>query len=58
MRGRTKPSWGHNLKIKIKKALGMNVILCDNCKWNWRSSCHDPVRPHATWCPDFEKRGK
>jgi len=58
MPGRSTPSWGHNLKVKIKKVLGMNVILCDSCKWNWRGSCHNPARPYATWCPEYEKRGK
>jgi hypothetical protein len=57
MPGRSKPPRGHNFKIKLKKMLGMNIILCDSCKWNWRSSCHDPARPNATWCPDYEKRG-
>jgi hypothetical protein len=44
--------------IRIKKALGMNIFLCDSCKWNWRSSCHRPERPFAVKCPDYEKRGK
>jgi hypothetical protein len=58
MPGRSKPPWGHNFKTRLKRALGMKVFLCDSCKWNWRSSCHDPARPNATWCPDYEKRGK
>jgi hypothetical protein len=48
----------HRLKVKIKKALGMKVFLCDSCKWDWRSTCHNPERPNATWCPDYERRGK
>ena len=48
----------HRLKVKIKKALGMNIFLCDSCKWDWRSTCHRPDRPNATWCPDYERRGK
>jgi len=55
--GRTKPPWGHNFKVRLKQMLGMKIVICDNCKWNWRSSCHRPERPNATWCPDFEKRG-
>ncbi len=58
MPGRSNPPWSHNFKIRLKRALGMKVFLCDSCKWNWRSSCHDPARPNATWCPDYEKRGK
>ncbi|MFC2063218.1 hypothetical protein ACFLS8_04680 [Chloroflexota bacterium] len=52
------PSWGQRLKFKLKKALGMNVLLCDSCKWNWRSACRNPDRPNATWCPDYAKRGR
>jgi hypothetical protein len=44
-------------KIKIKEYFGKNVILCDSCKWNWRSACHDPARPNAKWCKEYEKRG-
>ena len=58
MPGRTKPPWGHNFKVRLKQMLGMNILICDSCKWNWRSSCHRPERPNATWCPDYEKRGK
>ena len=53
-----KPPWTHNIKLRLKKALGMNIILCDSCKWNWRTACHHPERPNATWCPEYEKRGK
>jgi hypothetical protein len=56
MRGRAKPSWGHNFKVRLKQMLGMKIVICDSCKWNWRSSCHRPERPNATWCPDYEKR--
>ncbi len=45
------------LKLKFKKAMGQNIFLCDNCKWDWRSTCHRPERPNATKCPDYEKRG-
>ena len=60
--GRNKVKKGPNtwdrLKIRVKKSLGRNVFLCDSCKWDWRSACHNPDRPNATWCPDYEKRGK
>lgn len=45
------------LKLRIKKSLGMKVILCDTCKWDWRSACHHRERPNATQCKDYEKRG-
>ncbi len=45
------------LRIRVKRALGLSVILCDSCKWNWRSACHRRERPHATWCPDYSKKG-
>jgi hypothetical protein len=51
------PSWVDEVKIRIKRALGMNIILCDSCKWDWRSACHHPERPNAVWCPDWEKKG-
>jgi len=47
----------HNIKFKIKRWLGMNVILCDTCKWDWRSACRNPQRPNATHCKEYEKRG-
>jgi len=47
----------HNLKFKIKKFLGMKVILCDTCKWDWRSACHNRERPNAVECRDYQKRG-
>jgi len=52
------PGFADRLKLKIKKALGMNTFLCDSCKWDWRSACHNPARPNATTCRDYEKRGK
>jgi len=42
--------------INIKKALGMNVVLCAGCKWNWRSACHNRERPHAVYCKEYEKK--
>jgi len=46
----------HKLKVKVKKALGMKVILCDSCKWDWRGACHNPSRPNATWCSEYKSR--
>lgn len=43
--------------LAVKRSLGLNVILCDSCAWNWRSACHRPERPNATWCPEYKKRG-
>ncbi len=50
-------SWHQRLILKIRKALGKDVFLCDSCKWDWRNACHRPERPNATSCPDYEKRG-
>ncbi len=58
MKPKTQPTWRDKLTLRIKKALGMNIFLCDSCNWNWRSACHTPARPNATWCPDYAKRGK
>jgi len=52
------PTWIDKAKIRLKKTLGMNIFLCDSCKWNWRSACHYPERPNAVWCPDYQKKGK
>jgi hypothetical protein len=52
-----RPTWRDRLTIRIKKALGMKVILCDSCKWDWRGACHNPARPNATHCPEYKKRG-
>ncbi|MFC2009182.1 hypothetical protein ACFLUT_03915 [Chloroflexota bacterium] len=51
------PSRLDRLRIRIKHAIGLNVVLCDSCKWNWRSACHRQERPNATWCPDYSKKG-
>ena len=56
-RKKLKPSWLDNLKISIKQAMGMKIILCDSCKYDWRQACHQPARPNAVWCPDYSKRG-
>jgi len=55
---RSNPSWLDKFRLKVRRALGLNVFLCDSCKWNWRTACHRPVRPNATWCPDYTKKGK
>jgi hypothetical protein len=52
-----KPNRIDRLKIRIKRALGMKVILCDSCKWDWRSACRNPDRPNAIYCKDYQKRG-
>jgi len=57
MKSKTQPPWKHRFMLRIKKALGMNIFLCSSCKWDWRGACHNPERPNATWCPDYEKRG-
>jgi ribosomal protein L37AE/L43A len=58
MKSRKQPGWKDRFSLKIKKALGMNIFLCDSCKWNWRGACRNPERPNATWCSEYEKRGK
>ena len=49
--------WFDRIKLRLNRALGRNRILCDTCKWDWRSACNNPARPNATSCPDYEKRG-
>lgn len=51
------PGWLDRAKVRVKRLLGVKVILCDTCKWDWRGACHHPERPNATVCPDYEKRG-
>ena len=46
------------LSVFLIGALGMNIFLCSSCKWNWRGACRNPARPNATWCPEYQKRGK
>ncbi len=50
-------TWKERLILRVKKALGISVFLCDSCKWNWRSTCHHAERPGAVKCPDYEKKG-
>ncbi|HJX03496.1 MAG TPA: hypothetical protein VJ488_02940 [Dehalococcoidia bacterium] len=52
-----KPSEWEELKLKLRKMLGAEKILCNSCKYDWRSACHRAERPHAVWCPDYQKRG-
>jgi hypothetical protein len=56
-RKKSGPSRWDNLVINVKQWLGMKVILCDSCKYDWRQACHQPARPNAVWCPDYSKRG-
>ncbi|MCD6568037.1 MAG: hypothetical protein J7K94_04805 [Dehalococcoidia bacterium] len=51
------PGLGDRLKLKVKQALGMEVVLCDSCQWNWRNACNLPERHRAIWCPDYKKKG-
>lgn len=52
------PGWKDRFVLRFKKALGMNIFLCDRCKWNWRGACREPARPNATWCREYARRGK
>jgi hypothetical protein len=52
-----RPGAWQNLTLWMKKKLGMNVFLCKNCRWDWRSACHNRERPNATWCADYQKKG-
>jgi len=36
---------------KFEKITGLKVILCDSCKWDWRSACHNPAA-QCDMCPD------
>jgi hypothetical protein len=60
MSGKKKLGWtrADRFKIRVKRALGMNIVICDSCKWDYRTACHHPERPNAIWCPDYEKKGK
>ncbi|MDD5289543.1 MAG: hypothetical protein PHY28_10590 [Dehalococcoidales bacterium] len=48
----------HKIQVSIKKAIGVRVILCDSCKWDWRGACHNPERPNATWCPEYKNKNR
>ncbi len=50
-------TWLDKIKLNLKRAMGMDTVLCDSCKWNWRSTCHHAERPGAVKCPDYEKKG-
>ncbi|MBE9505882.1 MAG: hypothetical protein IMY84_03625 [Chloroflexi bacterium] len=54
---KTGPGLVDRLRIRVRRALGLNIVLCDRCKWNWRSACHRRERPNAIWCPDFTRKG-
>jgi hypothetical protein len=50
-------SWIAKIRRKIKGSFGKKDFLCDTCKWDWRAACHNPDRPNATSCKDYQKRG-
>jgi hypothetical protein len=52
-----KPSPWQRFVLNIKKALGMNIFLCDTCSWNWPNACKNPGRPNVTTCPEYKKGG-
>jgi len=38
---------------------GIGKFRCDNCKWNYIHSCHDPRSSNVTWqmeCEEFEPK--
>ncbi|MFC1925620.1 hypothetical protein ACFLW2_02865 [Chloroflexota bacterium] len=57
MKKKTGPGRIDRIKLWFKKLTGQNTILCDSCKWDWRSACHNPERPNATSCSEYNKRG-
>ncbi|MBI2869256.1 MAG: hypothetical protein HYX96_05470 [Chloroflexi bacterium] len=52
-----RPGWKARIALGLKKTLGMNVILCSSCKWDWRGACRNAARPNATLCDEYKKRG-
>lgn len=50
------PGWWDRFKLNIGRIFGVQKILCDSCKYDWRGACRHPERPNAVWCPDYEKR--
>jgi len=48
----------HKVVLRVKKALGADIFLCNSCQWDWRGACHNRARPNATRCSDYRKRGK
>ncbi len=53
----TKSNSFNRVILTIKKLLGINTILCDSCKWDWRSACHNSERPNAESCADYRRKG-
>ncbi len=52
------PGWREKLALRVKKALGLNIFLCDSCEWDWDRACRNSARPNATWCLDYKKKGR
>lgn len=42
--------------LRLKKKMGIQKLLCDTCKYDYDSACHNPQRPNATSCPDYKRR--
>ncbi len=55
--GRSGPGPWFRVKLRVKRSLGMKVILCDSCQYDWRGACRYSERPNAVWCPGYRKRG-
>lgn len=42
--------------FRFRKKIGKPKLLCDTCKYDYDSACHNPARPNATVCPDYQKQ--
>jgi len=40
----------------FRRLVHSNVILCDTCKYNYRTACTNPDRPNATDCDDYVRQ--
>ncbi|HUW35657.1 MAG TPA: hypothetical protein VM223_28935 [Planctomycetota bacterium] len=43
------------IRKKLRKLVYGSVILCDTCKYNYRTSCVNPDRPNATDCDEYAR---
>ncbi|MBI4777708.1 hypothetical protein HY792_02110 [Candidatus Desantisbacteria bacterium] len=45
-----------NIWSRIQGAFETNRFLCDDCRYDYPSACHQSARPNARKCPDYKRR--
>jgi hypothetical protein len=44
------------LMERLRSLAPRNRPLCDRCRYDYASACHNPERPNALRCSDYKRR--